>query len=155
MKIKISAEKPAQIPKQLKDKWLKALSKVKLSSDRTTIIFLGEILELLSNEKASFSCVGTVDYDMFSSCDFSWTLSACRFSITREIFRKISESGQRVEVEKDEVKISGMNNYKFSWNGECGETLSTLKIEMETRDLDLMLKIEELGKSLFEDFTIN
>jgi hypothetical protein len=101
-----------------------------------------------------FNCAGTVEYDMFSGCDFVWTLTSGKCRIIRQIKREISESWQRVEVETDNVIVHGLDKYKFKWNGECGEILATLKIEMEIENEAILLKINELGKQLFEDFDI-
>jgi len=154
MKLKITAEKPCKLPFGLKKKWDKNLSQVKMHSDKSAIILLAEMLELLCGQAAIFQCAGTVEYGMFSGCDFAWTLSSGNCRIIRQLKREISESWQRVEVDFDNVIIHGLDKYKFSWNGECGETLSTLKITFETENTDLVHKIEELGKRLFVDFDI-
>jgi hypothetical protein len=152
MKLKVIAENPCQIPKNLQKKWSKKLTEVKVAADKTTIIFIGEILEILSDEKVDFRNAGTVDYDMFSGCDFTWTLTSGKFQITRQLEREISEGWQRVEVNTDKVLVWGLEKYKFSWNGECGNCLSTLVIQMDIKDKTIIGRIIQLGKELFEIF---
>jgi hypothetical protein len=154
MNLKITAEKQNQIPKVLKTKWNKKLAKVKSSSDKVAIILLAEILEILSNNSVDFNCTGVVDYGMFSDCDYSWTLSAAKYKITRTLSRDISESWQRVEEFANDLIFKGLENFNFNWNGESGGYLSTLEIQIELKDNTLAEKIITIGKLLFEDFDV-
>jgi hypothetical protein len=148
----IYAENFKKIPKALTLKWNKKLKNVKSLSDKNTIIFLGEILEILTLEKADFYCSGVVDYDMFSACDYQWNLRAGKCSVTRSLQRDISDGWQRVEVFTDNVSVEGLEKYKFSWNGECGSVLATLKIIIDVNEPKMIEKIEKLGRDLFEKF---
>ena len=154
MKIKIIAEAPSKLPKELQSKWSKSLTKVKADSDKSAIIFLAELLELLTGEKTTFQCAGVVDYDMFGACDYQWTLTSGKSRIVRQLQRDISESWQRVEVEADNVITHGLEKYKFKWNGECGGTLSTLEVDLEVENSHFMVKLEEIGNKLYEDFEL-
>jgi len=154
MKLNIFAEEPVELPKELRNKWTKQLLDVNVSADKSTIIFICEILEILNGEKAKFKCSGKVDYDMFGGCDFTWTISSGKFQVTRQLEREISDGWQRLEVNTDKVLLWGLEKYKFSWNGECGNCLSTMVIQMETKNRVEFERIIDLGKKLFHVFKI-
>ena len=153
MKIVINADNPRKIPKPYSLKWNKKLSTVKTLFDKSAIILLGEILKLFSNEDAIFTSAGKIDYDMFGSCDFVWTLSSGHFIISRQLEREISDGLQRVEVITDNVILSGFRKNQFSWNGQCGECLSALTVKLELSSRDSVNKIRALGLELYENFS--
>lgn len=148
--MKISAHYFKTPSKALSLKWNKKLKNVKSLSDKNAIIFLGEMLEILTGETANFHCTGIVDYDMFSSCDFQWQLRAGSAVIVRSLERSISDGLQRVEVYTDNVLIEGLSKYEFSWNGECGSSLSTMEVQIDIEDEKLVKKIVKIANALFE-----
>lgn len=153
--MKIRASEYKKLTPELKRKWRKKLVNVFSQSDMNGIILIGELLELLSGQECKFTCSGKVDYGMFSDCNYSWTLSAGRMSVSRALSRDISESWQRVEEFENSIQIHGLSKYNFSWNGETGGSLSTLEINLKLADKLIEDKFRTIGKTLYSDFTIN
>lgn len=151
---KIVASSLNKFPKDIAAAWRKKISKVKIQSDKTAIIFLGEMLAILSEKPVEFSCTGIVDYDMFGGCDFSWTLKAGNLQISRSLSKEISDSWQRVEESSNSIDFQGLEKYNFSWNGECGGYLSDLEINLNLVDNSKMEKILNVGKSLYSDMQL-
>ena len=155
MKITANAESPKKIPKSYSLKWSKKLTEIKTSFDKTAVIFLGEILHEITNDKVVFASAGKIDYDMFGSCDYAWSLTSGIFMIKRQLEREISDGLQRVEVITDEVILSGFTADQFSWNGDCGECMSTLTVKIELKNKESIKRIKALGLELYESFSIS
>ncbi|MBN2890914.1 MAG: hypothetical protein JXL97_03530 [Bacteroidales bacterium] len=154
MNILITSSEIAQIPLKIEQKWNEKLIRVKSKPDKTSIILLGEILEILSNIEATFECKGVVEYDMFGGCDFSWNLFAGKYQISHRKNMEISESWQRVEEIDNHLNFSGLEEHSFYWNSKSGGLLYKMEIKIKNISEDQFNKILEIGNQLYSDFSI-
>ncbi len=155
MNLLIKASQQNRIPKDFKTKWNKQLGKVKAETDKIAIIFFLELLKILTKTEARFTAKGTVDYDMFGGCDFSWTISAGNAAITRSLQKSINDSWQSVQEKTNDMAFFGLQRFGFSWNGETGGYLSDFELKLKIDDEVQIAEIQLLGQKLYSDFTIS
>ena len=108
-----------RVPTPYRKRW-KTLIQIAGQYDAPYLIFLSELLGLLDDDPdPQFSSSVYSGVDMFGGRDQNWTIRTRRARIHREIEQEISESWQRVEVEKDQVQITGLPDDVFiEWGGD-------------------------------------
>jgi len=119
--------------------------------DRTALVFLGEVLELLDDgAPCAFECRAYSDYDMFGGCSQDWTLSTERARLTRRLEREMGESWQSVEARVDEVRVHGLKAPReLEWDGSLPN--AGLPLEGRGRGVDGALadRLASLARDLF------
>jgi hypothetical protein len=136
LSLHLKLENPKSIPAAYRKRWADLIQAVG-PYDPPYLIFLGELLGLLDNDPAPrFSCACYSSVDMFGGLDQDWTLRTKRARIHRKISQAISESWQRVEVEADETRITGLPGDVFiEWDGDYNSELD-LKVGNIAQELE-------------------
>jgi HEAT repeat protein len=117
--LSLELSEPSAVPASLAKRWSCMAHQVG-KYDFPYLLFLGEMLGMVVEDGVPrFACVVYSGADMFGGCDRDWTLATPRATIHRRLKREISESWQHVEVEYDELQISGLpGNVFIDWDGD-------------------------------------
>lgn len=144
--IKLKLDNPRKIPPEYRGRWKKLIKST--SYDAPYLIFLAELLGIINNDPApAFTSSRYSDVDMFGGCDQTWSITSKDSCIYRTIAQEISESLQRVEVERDEISIWGLpGEIYIKWDGSWnwGLNLEVGNIENYQEE-----KIALLARGLF------
>jgi HEAT repeat protein len=119
--LRLTVEKPRKLSGEFRQRW-PGITGDAMEYDAPYIIFLGELLGLLDNDRSPRFAASTYSsVDMFGGCDQRWTLTTRHASLRREFSQEINESWQHVDVEVDTVEITGLPPGVFlEWDGDLG-----------------------------------
>lgn len=149
--IKLELKDPRKIPREYRVRWKEL---IRLTGfDAPCLIFMTELLGIINDDPAPvFAASSYSDVDMFGGCSRAWSITCGDSAIHRIIIQEISESWQRVEVEKDEISISGLpGDVYINWDGNWNWGLNLLVGNIENYQEG---NIAALAHSLFSNVEI-
>ncbi len=119
--LRLKVGKPRPLPEEYQQRW-PTMTGEAMQYDAPYVIFLGELLGLLDNDRSPrFEASTYSSMDMFGGCDQRWTLTTRHACLQRELSREINESWQHLDVEADRVEITGLPAGVFlEWDGDLG-----------------------------------
>ena len=150
--LRLRLEQPRPLPEEYRQRWPNVTGEA-MESDAPYIIFLGELLGLLDNDRSPrFSASIYTDVDMFGGCDQRWTMTTRHACLRREISQAINESWQHVDVEEDLVEVTGLPAGVFlEWDGDLGGEMDVVAGNVL---LNLEAPILALAGALFASLTV-
>jgi hypothetical protein len=145
---------PRIVPPQFQTKWKEILKRARYRSSAPSLIFLGELLELLDNgSRCRFSqrYTGASGMGIF---DRTWILETGKLRIYRRWGAALTESWSRLE-DVDIVEISGFEGEtKLLWDGYLGGGTGPMKAELLAISEQVESRVVFLARELFSEVEI-
>lgn len=150
--LRLRLEQPRPLPEDYRQRWPNVSGEA-LEGDAPSIIFLGELLGLLDNDRSPrFAATTYSTVDMFGGRDQRWTLTTRHACLRREISQEINESWQHVDVEEDLVEVTGLPAGVFlEWDGDLGGQMQVVAGNIL---VNLEAPILALAGALFASVTV-
>lgn len=152
MQLELRVHRARKPPAAHRRKWKSALKGLDDELAAGFVTFLGEVLEILTGQAATFSGYKKAFTGIGEE---RWELAAGRARISRDKATELSESWQRVEVLADRTEVRDLPEGKFlAWDGEYDVVLG-LKLSLRGLSQPEAARIQDLARALFDEVEVS
>ncbi|MCU0290949.1 MAG: HEAT repeat domain-containing protein [Thermoanaerobaculaceae bacterium] len=141
---------PGPLSTSRRERWATAVEQA--GADAPALVFLAELLGVVTGAEPACDCRVYTRYDMFGGCSRDFTITAGAAEVSRCYEAEISESWSSLNVSVDTTSIEGLPRPVFiDWNGE-----STGGLSLSVGGLDAIVaaRVEGLARELFGEVEV-